>query len=386
MKTVAIIQARMGSSRLPGKVLMSLAGKPVLWHIIHRLRKCKTLDAIALATTMNPIDDPLIKFAKNEGIEAIRGSEDNVLERYYLAAKTMQADIIVRVTGDAPLVDPGFLDYLVSTLLEKKVDWVGGDPEIPCIHEGFSPFTFKALSKLFGEVCHDPVAREHVDAYFKLHPDFIPGTYIHPAPEYQFRGARMSVDTPADLCFLEEVYRRLQAPPGEADVRDVVTLLHREPDLLKYNTFVHQKKADEITCRILFYCGADNHPRIISVTRCVAVARILRDNYGFGVTFVTVSQLQGADAIRRAGFPIETMVFNEEEKSFDEIIARIFPDVIVFGSQCRLNQDYVKKIRERKIYIVSIDKLTKGGPYIDIAIQDGVNDEEIARQIKVALL
>ncbi len=83
----AIIQARMGSSRMPGKVLLAIAGKPVLWHIIHRLRKCTTIDTIAIATSSSPVDDPIVEFSRGEQIECIRGSEDNVLERYVLAAE-----------------------------------------------------------------------------------------------------------------------------------------------------------------------------------------------------------------------------------------------------------------------------------------------------------
>src|SRR5215813_2608178 len=104
-RIVAIVQARMGSTRLPGKVMKLIAGKPLLWHVVHRLKRCRTLDAIAIATSTNPRDDAIESFGREEGIEVIRGSEDNVLERFALAAKETNADIIVRVSSDAPFID-----------------------------------------------------------------------------------------------------------------------------------------------------------------------------------------------------------------------------------------------------------------------------------------
>ena len=119
-KVAAIIQARMGSSRFPGKVLRHLAGEPVLWHIIYRLKKCQTVDVIAMATSVNPLDDPLEEFCKEQKVFCVRGSEDNVLDRYRQAAEELEADVIIRVTGDAPLVDPEIIDRLVDHLIKEK--------------------------------------------------------------------------------------------------------------------------------------------------------------------------------------------------------------------------------------------------------------------------
>ena len=119
-RVAAIIQARMGSSRLPGKVLMPLVGKPVLWHIIHRLRKSRTVDVIAIATSDRPDDDALVEFANREDIPLIRGPVDNVLLRYAKAAEELDPDVIVRVTGDAPLIDPATVDKLVEKLIRGK--------------------------------------------------------------------------------------------------------------------------------------------------------------------------------------------------------------------------------------------------------------------------
>ena len=100
LRVAAIIQARMGSSRFPGKVLKPLAGRPVLWHVIHRLKKCVTVTDVAVATSVNSADDPLAEFCAREKVPCIRGSEENVLDRYRQAAQALEADVIVRVTGD----------------------------------------------------------------------------------------------------------------------------------------------------------------------------------------------------------------------------------------------------------------------------------------------
>ena len=171
-RVVAIVQARMGSTRLPGKVLRPIAGKPLLWHVVHRLRRATTLDAILIATSTNPRDDAICAFCREEGIEWVRGPEDNVLARFALAAEASRADVIVRVSSDAPLLDAAFIDHLVEALIAQDGDYVLLEPGALCAHEGVDPFSRRALDKLVSEAAHDPVAREHVTGYFKLHPGF----------------------------------------------------------------------------------------------------------------------------------------------------------------------------------------------------------------------
>jgi len=356
MRVVAIIQARMGSTRLPGKVLMPIAGKPVLWHVIHRLRKCKTVDSIALAISTNPVDDPLEKFGENVGINVIRGPEDNVLERYYIAAKALQADIIIRVTGDAPLIDPDWIDHLVLELIDQKIDWVGGDPEIPSIHEGFSPFTFKALEKLIHDAGNDPAAREHVTAYFKEHPEFVPIAYVNPGPEYRFSGARISVDTPADLRFLEEVYRLLKTKPGEADVRDVVALLQIRPDLMRINSFVHQKKPYEPTRHILICCDSDDKFLKKSLKFSLKLAEILRDFHGFGITFFILKESKVCELVGKAGFSIESFQLDNEEQVFGETVNRLKPEIII-NYKKQVESEKINKLREKGIIIIDFNDI-----------------------------
>ncbi|MCK5161164.1 MAG: NTP transferase domain-containing protein, partial [Candidatus Aureabacteria bacterium] len=119
MRTVAIIQARMGSSRLPGKVLMNLCGKPVLWHIVKRLKQCSNLNDIVVATSTTEADTAIVKFCKRYKIKFFRGSESDVLGRYIDAADNFKADYIVRITGDAPLIEPREIDRFIKIMTGK---------------------------------------------------------------------------------------------------------------------------------------------------------------------------------------------------------------------------------------------------------------------------
>ena len=358
LHVAAIIQARMSSSRFPGKVLAPLAGKPLIWHIVHRLRQCKNVDSIVLAVTTNDTDDPLVDFANKEGIKIVRGPEDNVLERYYLAAKTIDADVIVRVTGDVPLIDPVWLDNLVNTLIEKKVDYVSGDPAVASIHEGFSPFTYDALEKLVDKAGADPMAREHVTAYFKEYPGFVSSAFVTPDLDYQFKGARISVDTPADLQFIEKIYSRLQVPAGDADVREVVKLLRREPELLQINAHVYQKRADEITRQALFRCDGGSNIGFGHIFRCLALADQLREHFGFGVTFAMAKDTNGFESVQKAGYKVDLIDYEKEEESLGQLVKSINPDVLIFDSLSELDNQVLDSWREEGLLILTVDDPT----------------------------
>src|SRR6201994_472808 len=216
IRVVAVIQARMGSTRLPGKVLRPVAGKPLLWHIVHRLRGCQLLEDIAVATTVNPADEAVVEWCNAEGITVVRGPEENVLARYATAAEKLDADIIVRVTSDAPFIDAGFVDHLGATLIEQDGDYVLMADGTECAHEGVDPFSRRALDRLMMDAAGDPAAKEHVTGYFKLHPDFVKIVRAEAYPALARKGGRFTIDTPDDLAFIEAVHARMRARAGEA--------------------------------------------------------------------------------------------------------------------------------------------------------------------------
>lgn len=355
-KVAAIVQARMGSSRLPEKILMPIAGKPVLWHVIHRLRKCKTLDVIAIATSENETDDPLVGFARKNNVLLIRGSENNVLQRYAKAVEQIDPDVIIRVTGDAPLVDAEIIDKQVQTLLKENADKCGGDPNTPTIHEGFSTISRKAFDRLLLEASDDPVAMEHVTAYIKQHPETFKHARIKIPEAHHFKGARMSVDTPADLQFMNELYKRLGSEPGEANMADVVKILIEQPDLLEINAHIYQKKASDKSFNILFRCDGDNQVGLGHIVRCLALANELREKHGCGVTFALANGIEGRALIEKEGFPVEMKPDKQTEGEWmDRLIGKKQPNALVLDVRTDLPVAFVRKWREAGVLIVSID-------------------------------
>ena len=243
---VAVIQARMGSSRLPGKVLMPVVGKPLLWHILHRLKQCRMVDTIAVATSTDPRDDAIAQFCLEAGAICVRGPLQNVLERYRLAAIKTGAGTLLRVTGDSPLIDPGLIDYLVCGMIEAGADFVQLEPGALCAHEGVDVFSRGALDWLTGHAADDEIAREHVTSYFKKHPDKVRTAYLPAYGPLARRLERISVDEPEDMAFLRAVYQRLDAAAGELPLSAVLQLLEDEPRFREINAHVRQKSVTEI--------------------------------------------------------------------------------------------------------------------------------------------
>jgi spore coat polysaccharide biosynthesis protein SpsF len=313
--TVAVIQARMSSSRLPGKVLMPVAGKPLLWHLAHRLKQCRMVDVIAVATSTDPRDNAIEQFCTAEDLICVRGSLDNVLDRYRLAAETTGARTLLRVTGDAPLIDPGFIDYLVEGFVRGGGDFVQLAPNARCVHEGVDVFSRAALDWLTEKAADDPVAREHVTSYFKLHPHAVKTVIV---PEYAPLAqdhVRLSVDTSDDLAFIRAIHARLDAAPGELALTDVLRLMREEPQYRSINAHVHQKPMTQRERHALVCC------RDGSLQRGLSLARTLRDVQGFGVLFA--APVEVADVVRAAGFEVRSDATPADlamEKKFDLIV------------------------------------------------------------------
>lgn len=230
-KVVAIIQARMASTRLPGKVLMDIAGKPMLWHVIERVKRCKKIDSIVVATTSREEDKAVIELARKCGVETFAGSEEDVLDRYYQAAKKFDADPIVRITADCPVIDPQIVDEVIKEYTEGGYDVCSLSGEFP---DGLDVgiCSFKALEDTWRNA-KLPSEREHVGTYMWKHPEkFKLGKYV----KFDNLGHyRWTVDEERDLRFIREIFSRLYKPEEVFLTGDILNLLEREPDLLKIN-------------------------------------------------------------------------------------------------------------------------------------------------------
>ncbi|HEY1632742.1 MAG TPA: NTP transferase domain-containing protein [Rhizomicrobium sp.] len=348
IRIVAVIQARMGSTRLPGKVLKPIAGEPLLWHIVHRLKRSQFIEDIAIATSTHPRDDAIVEWGRENGVTVVRGPEDDVLARFARAAELMDADVIVRVSSDAPFIDAGFIDHLIASLLEQDADYVLLEENAVTAHEGVDPFTRRALDRLMMDAGDDPVAREHVTGYFKLHPDFVRIARAPAYPALAREAGRLTIDTPDDLAFAEAVHARLEAKAGEASLSDLLLLLEREPGLRALNGHVQQKPIRAEGGLALIRCDGGGRFGYGHVKRMVALARALRDREGIGSVFAVNGTPDAFEPIARAGFEAV------EATSLPKMIAVRDPDLVI----CDLREGVTRE------ELASLDPLK-------IAIDDG---------------
>lgn len=225
---LALIQARMGSSRLPGKVLKDLAGHPMLWHVVNRVRKARSVDRVVVATTDRSVDDPIARFCEKEGIGCFRGSEQDVLDRFYQAAKANDADVVVRITADCPLIDPAVIDKVLARFSRGDCDYACN--VIRCTYpDGLDTevFSFPALERAWREAAK-PSEREHVTPYLRTAKFRIANVENEtPVSPVQYR---WTVDHPADLEFVRKVYAAFSSN-GDFGFREIFDLLKERPDL-----------------------------------------------------------------------------------------------------------------------------------------------------------
>lgn len=210
-KTIAIIQARMGSSRLPGKMLERIEGEPLLYHIISRAQQIRCTDDIYLATTDQPVDDHLAEIGRNMGIKVVRGSEKNVMERFFLAIDDAKANYIIRICGDAPLFDPDFVDQTTRAIVEQEADCIQVTCKGPTAYQGAGAISCRALKWSQTVAPHDPLTYEHVTAYAYANLEQLKTVPfdIHRLFLGEFK---LSIDTIKDLEFIRTIYAHLYKP------------------------------------------------------------------------------------------------------------------------------------------------------------------------------
>lgn len=223
MKIVAIIQARMGSTRLPGKVLKPILGKPMLQYMIERVNRARTIDQIVVATTTDKRDDTIVKLAKQLNIAVYRGSEMDALDRYFQAAKQYKANIVVRLTADCPLIDPALIDQAVGTFRPSGNDYVGNRHPVETVPSGFDVevLTIEALARAW----HEAISlsdREHVTAYIYAHPELFKVARLTPLKIRHF--PHLSVDTFEDFQRIERIYEELYLKKKHFTLKDVMKL------------------------------------------------------------------------------------------------------------------------------------------------------------------
>jgi spore coat polysaccharide biosynthesis protein SpsF len=237
-RIVAIVQARMGSTRLPGKVLLPAAGKPLIVHMLERVRRCRTLSETWLATSTSASDDTLEHAVSALGVPVHRGSENDVLSRFVEVVARSQADLIVRLTGDCPLHDPAIIDAVVGFALENanRFDYAGNALE-PTYPDGLDVEVFtRAALEAADREARTPLHREHVTPLIHRHHDSPRSSRVgHFRGPADFSHLRWTVDEPRDYNFVRRVFDSLYPGKPEFGWLDVIALLTRQPELLAEN-------------------------------------------------------------------------------------------------------------------------------------------------------
>ncbi len=241
MKKVCIVQTRMGSTRLPGKVMKDLCGKPVLWHVIDRLKRCKNIDVIVIATTSGEQDDVIENYVEelnDAKVKIYRGSEEDVLTRYFEAAEREKADLVIRVTSDCPLIDPQITDRVIEAGAE--VQTYTSNIGLRTFPRGLDTevFPFELLEEAF-ENAESEAEREHVTPYIR---EKYKDEAVNVAGTRDYSFHRWTLDTEEDYTLIRKIYEKLWPNNAEFSFKDILDLFEKEPELFEINSHIEQKK------------------------------------------------------------------------------------------------------------------------------------------------
>lgn len=243
MKTLLIVQARMTSTRLPGKVLLALAGLPMLTRLVERLRRVRRAEGIVIATTTNATDDPVAALCAQLGVASHRGSEHDVLSRYADAARLHGADVVVRITSDCPLIDPALIDQVIAVYEEGDSDYVSNmlPPTWP-YGMAVEVFSAAALQQAHAEATQ-AAEREHVTPFIYWHPKRYRLRNVTSAVNLSHH--RWTVDTPEDYELVRRLFDALIPTHPDFTQEDVLAVLDAHPDWMRINQHIQQKSATE---------------------------------------------------------------------------------------------------------------------------------------------
>ncbi|MDR2384297.1 MAG: glycosyltransferase family protein [Tannerella sp.] len=240
---VAIIQARCGSTRFPEKIFADICGLPLIWHVIDRLSYCTKIDKKMIATTINKSDNSLEKWAKEQCVPVFRGSENDVLNRYYRAAKSLDLkdeDIIIRITADDPFKEPALIDKVIETVEKREADFAYNNNP-PTFPEGLDceVFTMQSLETA-DKNATDSYEREHVTQYMYRHPEIFKGKNISQSDDLSY--IRLTLDTAEDYKMTSEIYQHLFKENHLFTLIDVLRLFEKYPEIREINSAV--KRSD----------------------------------------------------------------------------------------------------------------------------------------------
>ncbi len=241
MKIVCTIEARMSSTRLPGKVLMKVAGFTFLEHIVKRLSTVKLIDEIVIATSINPKDDKIVELAKSQKYKFYRGSEEDVMSRVLNASKMVSGDIIVEITGDCPMIDPNIVEQMINIFLKNDVDYVS-NAKCRSYPDGMDVevFSYQALKKS-SLITNHAKDREHVTLHIQNNPKLFSCINVIAPPELYWPDLGLTLDELSDYKFIKIIVDNLYKKNMYFSCGEIISFLKKNRELLKINNKVKRK-------------------------------------------------------------------------------------------------------------------------------------------------
>jgi glutamate-1-semialdehyde 2,1-aminomutase len=236
---LAIIQARMGSTRLPGKVMKAVLGKPLVGHLLERLSLSKKIDRIVVATSVDGSNDVLCDYVKSLGFEVYRGSENDVLDRYYQAARRYGADTVVRITADCPLIDYLVTDRVIELFEKEKADYASNNLP-PTFPNGLDTevVSFNALETAHRQAKLEP-EREHVTPYVRNTPSF---TKAHLENDADLSAERWTVDREEDFILVKDIIEHLYRPDKYFGMSEILAYKRANPEIFRVNSHIRRNE------------------------------------------------------------------------------------------------------------------------------------------------
>jgi len=237
MRIVATVEARMTSSRLPGKVLLPVKGRPLLEYVVRRVKRVPSVQEIVLATTVNGADDPLCELAEGCGIKCFRGSEEDVMMRIIGAAESVNADIVVEITGDCPVIDPLVIEHAIQMFLRNACDYVcnvgiaENNVNVYSYPNGMDTQVYElATLKRSAEMTTDPADREHVTLHIRNHPELFRAVTLVAPPDLYWPELRLTLDTRKDYEMLKFLIEHFGEQNPCFGCREIIELLKKHPE------------------------------------------------------------------------------------------------------------------------------------------------------------
>ncbi|MBZ9636017.1 cytidylyltransferase domain-containing protein [Clostridium sp. FP1] len=381
-KVVAVIQARCTSTRLPLKHFRYIGDKMLMDWVVDRLKDINEIDEIIISTTSDDSDKPLNEYAERKciGFYGFDGDINDVVGRHYNALKDVNADYIVVISGDCPLVDKEVINAQLQ-LLQKGYDYCR--PTKPCIHEGIDSYSSKCIEYI-NENSKTSYDRENFGIIIREHPQLVKVGYFSLEDKYLENKFRISVDNMADLRFMNKCFTAIKDKNKDFNLGNVIELVKENKELLNENLHVQQKKKGEKTYKFLIKTEASEDKGLGHIKRMMALGQFLNENKNNGVRYAINYDEISKNILEGKGY-IFDYNYAESEEELIRLIKEYEPDILIIDVQklegsTNYNFENIKKQSGVK-KIILIDKYIKNN-FVDLMIIQGIQSDEFEEKVK----